>query len=80
MTAAAKGELSAGNTNIGGIFTFNFRESLEKYMGQFYQDITWEDVMAGVKKQTISKASRTLCPQSDNSYKPCAQTPAFKTE
>ncbi len=80
MTAAAKGELSAGNTNIGGIFTFNFRESLEKYMGPFYQDITWEDVMAGVKKQTISKASRTLCPQTDNTYKPCAQTPVFKTE
>lgn len=79
MTAATKGELSAGNDNIGGIFTFNFREAMESYFGLFYNNVTWSTVLEQAKKQTINKASHTLCPQEDEkTYKPCNQHPVYK--
>ena len=80
MTAAAKGELSAGNPNDGGIFTFNFRESLEKFMGPFLNDVTWNALIANAKRQTIVKANRTWCIQPDNSRKVCVQNPVFKVD
>ncbi len=80
MTAASKGELSAGNPNDGGIFTFNFRESLEKFMGPFYKNVTWNGLADIAKKQTITKANHTWCRQADNSRKVCVQNPVFKIE
>jgi hypothetical protein len=80
MTAASKGELSAGNTNTGGIFTFNFRESLENYMGPFFHNVTWQTVLQSSQKHTVTKASNTLCPQPDKSFKVCKQSPLFRIE
>jgi hypothetical protein len=80
MTAASKGELSAGNASDGGIFTFNFRESLEKFMGPFFKDVTWSSLVANAQKQTVAKAKRTWCMQEDNSRKVCVQNPVFKIE
>jgi hypothetical protein len=80
MTAASKGELSAGNANNGGIFTYNFRESLEKYMGPFFQSVTWGSLITNAQKQTIAKATHTWCIQIDNSRKVCVQNPIFKIE
>jgi hypothetical protein len=80
MTAASRGELSAGNNNTGGIFTFNFRESLENNMGPFVQNVTWQSVLQSATKQTINRANHTLCPQEDKSFKPCRQSPVFKVE
>ncbi|MBL7745304.1 MAG: caspase family protein [Chitinophagaceae bacterium] len=79
MTAASKGELSAGNST-GGIFTFNFRESLEKFIGPFYFNSSWNTILTAAKSQTISKAKRTWCRQPDNSKKVCVQNPVFKME
>lgn len=79
MTAASKGELSAGNST-GGIFTFNFRESLEKIIGPFSNNVSWPDLLATAKTQTINKAKRTWCKQPDNSKKVCVQNPTFKLD
>ena len=79
MTAASKGELSAGNST-GGIFTFNFRESMEKSFGPFYNLVSWDQVLKTSQAQTIKKARNTLCIQEDNSRKVCVQNPVFKVE
>lgn len=79
VTAASKGELSAGNSS-GGIFTFNFRESMEKSFGPFYNLVTWEQLLKSSKEQTVKKARNTLCIQEDNSRKVCVQNPIFKME
>jgi hypothetical protein len=78
ITAAAKGELSAGNSNKGGIFTFNFRESLEKYLGPFANNVNWNDLVANARNQTINTASRTGCRQDDNTLRSCIQNPVFR--
>jgi Caspase domain len=80
MTAATRGELSAGNPADGGIFTFNFRESLEKFLGPFFNDVSWSTLVAIAKKRTIEKADHTWCIGDDNVKKPCHQTPIFKIE
>ena len=79
MTAAAKGEESAGNPNDGGFFTFNFRETLEKYMAPAYKNITWEKIVQSAQKETIAKANRNLCPLEDGKgFRQCHQTPIVK--
>ncbi len=78
ITAAAKGELSAGNSNKGGIFTFNFRESLEKFLGPFYNNATWTDLVTSATKQTIATAKHTACRQADNSFRSCVQNPVYR--
>jgi hypothetical protein len=80
MTAAQKGELSAGNSNDGGIFTFNFRQSLEKYLKPFTNTVTWKELADAAKKQTIVKANHTWCRMPDNTRKVCVQNPVFKIE
>ncbi len=80
MTAAAKGELSAGNSNNGGIFTFNFRETLEKSMGPFSNEVTWNSLLASTQKQTTARAKRSLCAQADESLQRCTQNPVYKME
>ncbi len=80
MTAAAKGELSAGNPNDGGIFTFNFRQSLEKFLKPFSTTATWKELADAARKQTIVKATHTWCRQADNTRKVCVQNPVFKIE
>ncbi|MBI1344470.1 MAG: hypothetical protein GC171_16225 [Terrimonas sp.] len=84
MTAASKGELSGGNSNSGGIFTFNFIGSLEQFIGQLPQkshaniEVTWRNLVTEAQKQTINKANHTLCRQIDNSLRVCRQTPVYK--
>jgi hypothetical protein len=79
MTAAAKGEESAGNSNDGGFFTFNFRETMEKYMAPVFKDITWEKIVQTAQTQTIAKANHNLCPKDDGKgFIRCHQTPIVK--
>ncbi len=80
ITAAAKGQVSAGNAISGGIFTSQFRESLQKYMGINYQHITWEQITQNTKTQTETVAGYSLCPKPENAneYNKCNQTPVFK--
>ena len=80
MTAASKGELSAGNPNDGGIFTFNFRETLEKFMGPFSNNVAWNSLVTTARTQTIHKANHTWCKQADDTRKVCVQNPVFKVE
>lgn len=80
MTAASKGELSAGNSADGGFFTFNFSESLEKAMGPFSNNVSWPGLLTSAQKQTIEKAKRSACRQPDNSVRVCVQNPVFSVE
>ncbi len=81
MTAAAKGEVSAGNNAFGGFFTFNFRETLQKNLGLFGQFVTWEQLLKTAKTQTITKANNTICPNMNgNGFSACKQNPVFILE
>lgn len=80
MTAASKGEKSAGNPVDGGIFTSMFRESLEKNMGPFVKDVTWNSLLAAAQKQTVVKANRTWCVEPGKPRVVCVQSPIFKVE
>lgn len=81
MTAAAKGEVSAGNNAFGGFFTFNFRETLQKNLGLFGQFATWEQLLKTAKTQTITKANNTTCPNINGvGFSPCKQNPVFILE
>ncbi len=80
VTAAQKGELSAGNGADGGFFTYNFREALEKMVGIASKKAnpTWDEIVADAKKGTIARANRTMCRQLDDSLKDCVQHPVAK--
>lgn len=80
ITAAAKGQVSAGNANTGGIFTTQFRESLQKFMGINYQNITWDQITQNATTQTATVAGLSFCPKPENpnEYSNCKQTPVFR--
>lgn len=77
MTAASKGELSAGNST-GGIFTFNFRESLEKSIGHFANNVSWQQLLTSAQQQTVTKAQRTWCDKEKKIV--CKQKPTYTLE
>ncbi len=80
MTAAAKKEESSGNDNEGGIFTFNLRETLEKYMGPQHTNISWEQILGTAQTQTIKRIARGLCPMLNDpsKFQDCKQDPIYK--
>jgi Caspase domain len=80
MTAAAKGQVSAGNPSDGGIFTNQFRDALQKFMSINYQNISWQQITENAQVQTATVAGYSLCPQPDNPkvLKDCKQTPMYK--
>ena len=79
ITAAQKGEVSAGNAISGGIFSNQFREAMQKYMGINYQNISWEQITENVRTQTVTVAGYTNCPRPENRaiIGACKQTPVF---
>lgn len=79
VTAASKGELSAGNVNRGGIFTSNFRDALEKLLSPFSPSAGWDTLIASAKTQTAQAAKRIGCRQPDNSLRSCLQNPTFRS-
>jgi len=81
MTAASKGEVSAGTMAKGGFFTSQFKGAFEKYAGIGNTDeFTWTDILTEAQQLTKSVAEGVSCPQPDNNkiFKPCRQTPLFK--
>lgn len=78
MTAAVKGQLSAGNPANGGLFTFSFRESLEKALGPFSRKPDWNSLMTDARTQTITKAAHTWCDKTNKIV--CVQHPVYKVE
>ncbi len=76
FTASSKGELSAGNGVDGGIFSHNFRETLEYHLGNFKSNVTWEQIWKVAKDETVKKALNSDCfSQKTNSIYKCRQTP-----
>ncbi len=82
MTAAKKGELSAGTISDGGFFTFNFRETLEKTVGNFNKDktVSWPAILNTAQAQTIAILNGKKCRQPDESVAKCVQNPIFRSE
>lgn len=78
MTAAQKGELSAGLPVDGGIFTSSFRDQLEKALGPFSRNPDWNNLINSTKKGTINKANQTSCVKGKKI--PCVQHPVFIIE
>lgn len=78
LTAASKGQESAGDTNTGGIFTFHLTESIQKYMSPVYKTPWWDEVMQSAQAATIKRAKATICPQVDGTFKNCSQIPIAK--
>lgn len=79
ITAAAKGELSAGNNNYGGFFTYNFRSSLFNYLSpiQTTGNVSWTKLIEEAQQQTIKKAHNTLCNLPDGTKSRCVQHPVY---
>ncbi|MEP6596965.1 MAG: caspase family protein [Ginsengibacter sp.] len=79
MTAAQKGELSAGNNNFGGFFTYNFRASLVNFLSPVHQftGVSWDNLIEEAKAQTIAKADHTWCSMPDGGKAKCVQHPAY---
>lgn len=82
MTAAKKGELSAGTVSDGGFFTFNFRETLEKTVGNFNKDktVSWPAILNTAQVQTVTMLNGKKCRQPDESVAKCVQNPVFRSE
>jgi hypothetical protein len=80
MTAAQKGELSAGNVSDGGIFTFNFRQSIENRLRLFATDVSWNNLITAAQTQTTTRANRSNCADEGQPQKRCVQHPVYKLE
>lgn len=82
MTAARKGELSAGNTQDGGFFSSHFRQTLEKSisLASTEKQVGWESILQNARTQTTARANRTLCRMPDESLRRCLQNPVFIIE
>lgn len=78
LTAASKGQESAGDKNTGGIFTFHITEAIQKYMSPVYKSPWWDQVMQSAQAATIKRAKATICPQVDGTFKNCSQIPIAK--
>jgi len=80
MTAAAKGEMSAGNNSYGGFFTSNFRASLVNFLSPVFalNAVSWQKLIDEAQKQTVKKASNTLCNLPDGRKERCVQHPVYK--
>ena len=80
MTAAAKGEKSAGNLGYGGFFTYNFRSTLVNYISPVFSltNVSWQKLIEEAQKQTVTKASNTKCKQDNGTWAICAQHPMYK--
>jgi len=80
MTAATKGEESAGNIVYGGFFTHHFRTALTDYFGPFHQNVTWDVILNEAKKQTIERANGTRCSKPGEPEKRCNQHPFYRIQ
>lgn len=80
MTAAQKGEMSAGNNSYGGFFTFHFRTSLLNFLSPTHEftGVSWKKLIDEAQTQTIKKANNTLCNNPDGSRAKCVQHPVYR--
>lgn len=81
MTAARKGEMSAGNNSYGGFFTFNFRTALLNFLSPTHEftGVSWAKLIDEAQTQTVKKATNTICNNPDGSRTRCVQHPVYKT-
>ena len=81
MTAASKGQVSAGNATDGGLFTGQFRDVLDKYMSNNFRGVPWDKIVESIQEQTSESASYGQCEVpgvTPKTYRVCEQTPMYK--
>lgn len=61
LTAARKGEMSAGIPGEGGICTFTFKASLSKSLNKTTGPASWEQILEEVKKNAYQRSRETWC-------------------
>ncbi|MEQ1554077.1 MAG: caspase family protein, partial [Ferruginibacter sp.] len=77
LSAASKGEAAAGFESDGGIFTFNFRETLVNVMNPLatVNDVSWSSIINETFTNTIKQAPNATCAESNVASKKCLQHP-----
>ena len=80
MTAAAKGEVAGGFESDGGIFTFNFRETLVNLMTPLTKqgDVSWQKIISETEANTIKLSPSTVCEGKTQADGQCLQHPVNK--
>lgn len=61
LTAAQKGEMSAGVPDEGGICTFTFKATLSKSLNRTTGPASWEQILNEVKKNAFNRSQETWC-------------------
>lgn len=84
MTAAQKGEYSAGNVAEGGFFTSNFLQTLEKHIGKVRTTATpletsWKSIYEMTVNETTIRANRKPCRLPDGTAPRCVQHPVVRS-
>jgi hypothetical protein len=79
MTAASRDEYSCGIRD-GGLFTLTLRAALADYFSKLRNNVTWGEVLADVKNQTIKRADHTARADKgpDGNNLRCKQHPIFQ--
>lgn len=82
MSAAAKGEVAGGFESDGGIFTFNFRETLVNLMNPLTKqnDVSWEKIISETESNTIKLSPATVCEGKVVADGECLQHPITKVQ
>ena len=78
MTAAQKGEVSAGNVTYGGFFTNQFRTNLTMYFGFLQRDPTWDAVLEAARQTTTTQSENSRCSNTGEKLKTYKQHPLYK--
>ncbi|MEP6675788.1 MAG: caspase family protein [Ferruginibacter sp.] len=80
MTAAAKGEVAGGFESDGGIFTFNFRETLVNIMNPLTKqgEVSWQKIISETEANTIKLSPATVCAGKTVADGECLQHPVNK--
>jgi Caspase domain len=77
-TASDATELAGGTAEVGGFFTLNLLEALDKSIYEDEMEPTWENVLNYAKDEAAKKALGGACPQNKhNANGRCIQTAKF---
>ncbi|MBC7934333.1 MAG: caspase family protein [Rhizobacter sp.] len=80
MTAAQRGQMSAGNGASGGFFTYNFRSSLLNFFGPLHLYPTWKTVFETTRKNTTEQSENSRCSERGEALKTYKQQPVGRIE
>ncbi|RYY49761.1 MAG: hypothetical protein EOO06_06100 [Chitinophagaceae bacterium] len=80
MTAAKRGEMSAGNGASGGFFTHNFRSNLMSYFGPLHLYPNWKTILETTQSTTTEQSENARCSERNEALKTYKQHPVFRIQ